>query len=79
MIYITKSGSRYEISADRKQMRVLHTTTPAALVGGEIGKWRTIEGIYCKGLGFPLCIVWPESMGAPQPATVTTAVVECLR
>lgn len=83
MIYVTKSGSQYEISADGKQVRVLRATNPAARVGAELNTWRPIDGIWCGGVGFPLCIAWPEGTtllaGSPEsttPATVTSAVVE---
>lgn len=81
MIFITESGSTYEIDQDAKKIRRLEGKTGCTPRVGVDGEWKDIISAHPILEGMPVVITWGKDIHPPPvvgstPATVTSRVVE---
>lgn len=84
MIFITESGSTYEVDEVLKKVRRLRGQADPTPRQGSDGNWREFDSISPVLVGQPVLIVWPvpevvEGVSediSPVPGTLTSRVQE---
>jgi hypothetical protein len=76
MIFITASGSRYEIDGANHKFRRLNGKKTITSYLGEDGAWRQFAEMYPNPIkvGSHVLIIW--SVEGDMPSTITSPVVE---
>lgn len=86
MIFITQSGSTYEVNQEQKMVRRLNGKGDATPRQGKDGEWRPFKVMTPVLVGQSVAFVWPSTVpllpgSEPDavPATITSPVRSVLR
>ena len=83
MIFVTMSGSTYEVDEQNKQIRRLKGQSDPTPRQGEDGRWKPYQDLSEIKQGEPVFIVWTDDVKAEIPGgipgTLTSPVVSVMQ